>query len=135
MDITELKAFSARYANAWCSQHPEEVAAFFSESGSLTVNDSVPAVGREAIAAVAQGFMTDFPDMVVSMDEIVPQSQGGVFHWTLSGTNTGPGGTGRRARISGYEDWTFTPDGLIAESLGHFDASEYARQLQHGIER
>jgi hypothetical protein len=36
--------------------------------------------------------------------------------WTLVGTNTGPGGTGRRVRISGFEEWTIGDDGLIAAS-------------------
>jgi hypothetical protein len=33
-------------------------------------------------------------------------------------------------RISGHEDWRFGADGLIAESLGHYDASDYERQLK-----
>jgi hypothetical protein len=47
----------------------------------------------------------------------------------LTGTNTGPGGTGRAVRISGYEEWTFEEDGLIAASKGYFDEAEYRRQL------
>ena len=133
MDLTALTKFGTRYAKAWCSQDPESVAAFYSESGSLSVNGDAPAVGREAIAEVARGFMTDFPDMEVTMDEVVPQSQGTVFRWTLTGTNTGPGGTGRRVRISGYEVWQLDADGLIAESKGHFDAADYAFQLEHGV--
>lgn len=39
------------------------------------------------------------------------------YHWTLEGTNTGPGGTGHKVRISGYEEWKFGPDGLIEDSL------------------
>jgi hypothetical protein len=46
--------------------------------------------------------------------------------------NTGPGGTGRAVRINGYEEWTFGPGDLIAESRGHFDAAEYQRQLKSG---
>jgi len=34
--------------------------------------------------------------------------------------------------ISGFEQWRIGPDGLIAESRGHFDQAEYERQLQHG---
>jgi hypothetical protein len=50
------------------------------------------------------------------------------------GTNTGPGGTGNRVRISGFEEWRIGDDGLIAESQGHFDQAEYDRQLEHGVE-
>jgi predicted ester cyclase len=54
-----------------------------------------------------------------------------VFHWTLTGTNTGPSGSGKRVRISGYELWKIDNNGLIAESKGHFDSAEYERQLKH----
>ena len=85
--------------------------------------------GREAIAKVAQGFMTAFPDMIVSMDSLLTNANGTAFHWTLTGTNTGPGGTGNKVKISGVELWQFDAAGLIYESKGSFDAEEYNRQL------
>ena len=133
MDPAELTTFAKGYAEAWCSQNPESVAAFFAENGSLSVNDGPPAVGRAAIAEEAQGFMTTFPDMIVTMDKVSEDSDGTKFHWTLTGTNAGPGGTGKRVRISGYELWKIDNNGLIAESKGYFDAEEYERQLKHGV--
>jgi predicted ester cyclase len=124
----ELSKFAKRYAKAWCSQDPEKVAAFFAENGSISINNGPPAVGRTAIAKEAQAFMTTFPDMVVTFDKLEPQPNGTEFHWTLTGTNTGPG-AGKRVRISGYELWKIDNDGLIAESKGHFDSAEYERQL------
>ncbi len=56
------------------------------------------------------------------------------FHWTFTGTNTGPGGTGKKVRVSGFEEWTLDDHGLIAASKGHYDAAEYARQLEHGVD-
>jgi uncharacterized protein (TIGR02246 family) len=129
-DSAELEKFAQRYAKAWCSQNPESVAAFFAENGSLSVNDGTPAIGRAAIAKEAQAFMTTFPDMVVTMDKVVHDEEGTKFHWTLTGTNTGPGGIGKRVRISGYELWKIDNKGVIAESKGHFDAAEYERQLK-----
>ena len=128
-DLGELTKFATRYAEAWCSQIPESVAAFFAENGSLSINDGPPAVGRAAIAEVARGFMRDLPDMIATMDDVTHESDGTKFHWTLTGTNTGPGGTGKRVRISGYELWKIDNDGPIAESKGHFDSAEYERQL------
>src|SRR2546429_5244364 len=133
-DAAELTKFAKRYAEAWCSQDPESVAAFFAENGSLSVNDGPPAVGRAAIAKEAQAFMTTFPDMIVTMDNVVHDEEGTKFHWTLAGTNTGPGGTGKKVRISGYELWKFDNEGLIAKSKGHFDGAEYERQLKHGVD-
>ena len=128
-DPAELTKFAKRYAEAWCGQNPESVAAFFAENGSLSVNDGSPAVGRAAIAKEAEAFMTTFPDMIVTMDNVSRDSDGTKFHWTLTGTNTGPGGTGKRVQISGYELWKIGNEGLIAESKGHFDSAEYERQL------
>ena len=132
--MTELQDFAMRYAKAWCSQNPESVAAFFAERGSISINNGSPAVGRAAIAEIARGFMRDFPDIVVTMDDVSRDSDGTKFHWTLTGTNTGPGGTGKRVRISGYELWKIDKDGLIGESKGHFDSAEYERQLRGGFD-
>jgi hypothetical protein len=130
MDAARLRDFAAKYTAAWCSQDPASVASFFAQDGSLRINQGEPSVGRTAITAAARGFMTAFPDMVVQMDSLGLGGGGITYHWTLTGTNTGPGGTGRRVRISGYEEWTIGPDGLIARSLGHFDEAEYQRQLE-----
>ncbi len=132
MNPTQLTDFATRYAAAWSRQNPESLASFYAVSGSLTVNDGEPSVGRAAITATASGFMTAFPDMVVKMDRVSQEGSHAVFHWTWTGTNTGPGGTGKSVRISGYEEWTLGADGLIAESQGHFDEAEYQRQVTSG---
>jgi len=59
--------------------------------------------------------------MIVTFDKLESRGDHTAFHWTLTGTNTGPGGTGKRVRISGYELWQIGDDGLIAQSEGHFD--------------
>lgn len=86
-------------------------------------------MGRAAISAAAQSFMTAFPDLVVSMRLLERVEAGYVYHWTLTGTHTGPGGSGRRVRITGYEEWAIGADGLIARSIGHYDETEYQRQI------
>ena len=78
--------------------------------------------------------MTTFPDMQVVMDEVLVQVDGAEYHWTLIGTNTGPGGNGHRVRISGFERWQIGTDELIASSQGHFDALDYRHQLEHGVQ-
>lgn len=133
MNPDTMRDFGRRYAAAWSGGDPARVAAFFGEQASLTINDGAASVGRAAITAAAQGFMSAFPDMVVTMDEVARSGDGYVFHWTLTGTNTGPGGTGKRVRISGYEEWSIGAAGLVAKSLGHFDEAEYKRQLEQGV--
>ncbi len=132
--MSELHDFARRYAGAWCSHEPARVAEFYSENGSLCVNDGEPAAGREAITEVAQGFMSALPDMMLHMDGLELEGELPIFRWTLVGTNSGPGGTGNQVHISGFEQWRIGADGLIDESLGNFDAAEYDRQIAQGVE-
>ena len=129
----QVRDFARRYTEAWCSQDPASVAENYAPEGSLTINDGPPSVGRAAITEAARSFMDALPDMRVEMDDLVAKDGGAEYHWTCTGTNTGPGGTGNRVRFSGYEEWTIGDDGLIAASLGHFDEAEYAHQLAHGV--
>lgn len=133
MNTRQMRKFAEQYTRAWCSQQAASVSAFFAQDGALYVN-GVPASGREAITAVAQGFMTAFPTMVLHMDELDIQSEKVIYHWTFSGTNNGPGGTGNTVRFSGYEEWIFGEEGLITRSLGHFDEDDYRYQLEHGVQ-
>ena len=110
MTNDELEKFAARYAEAWCSHDPEAVVAFYAENASISVNGGAPAPIAESRADAT------------------------AFHWTLIGTNTGPGGSGKRVRISGYELWQIGNSRLIKKSVGHFDAAEYARQLREGVD-
>lgn len=133
-DPDQLRDFAERYTEAWCSKDPASVAAHYAPEGSLTINGGTPSVGRAAITDAARSFMSTFPDMQVLMDDLVVDEDGIEYHWTLVGTNIGPGGTGNRVRISGFEEWTIGDDGLVAESQGHYDEAEYARQLEHGVD-
>lgn len=128
-DTTELADFAKEYAAAWSGNDPQAFALFYSESGSLRINDGEPSVGRDAIEATARGFMTAFPDMTVRLIELRHSDDHIEFHWRWTGTNSGPGGTGNAVDLRGYEEWTLDDDGLILESLGHLDDAEYQRQL------
>jgi hypothetical protein len=131
----QLREFARRYTEAWCSQDPARVAENYEPDGSLTINAGPPSVGRAAITEAARSFMVAFPDMQVLMDDLLVQGENAEYRWTLVGTNTGPGGTGRRVRISGFEEWTIGDDGLIAASLGHYDQAEYDHQLERAVEK
>lgn len=132
-DPDRLREFAQNYTAAWCSMDPRAVAAHFATGGSLAINGGPPAVGRDAITAVAASFYEALPDMQVYFRDLVVDEDRTEFHWTFTGTNTGPGGTGRAVRMDGFEAWTIDEQGLIAASLGSYDAQEYARQLAEGV--
>jgi nuclear transport factor 2 (NTF2) superfamily protein len=122
----ELEELARGYTEAWCSRDPARVAAHYVPGGTIAVN------GGEAagIEEVAQGFVAAFPDIQVFMDGLVVRDDGVVeYRWTFTGTSAE---TGQSVRIPGFEEWTIAPDGLIAESRGHFDQAEYDRQLREG---
>jgi hypothetical protein len=128
-ESNNLRDFAAGYTAAWCSRNPASVAALFSPQGSLRVNDGTPALGREAIAEVARSFMSAFPDLHLTMDDLIPRGASAEFHWTLPGTHKGASSRGKRVRISGFELWHLGSDGLITDSQGRFDSAEYQRPL------
>ena len=130
MTSDELNKFAQRYATAWCSGDPKKVAAFLAEDGSISINGGPAAIGGAAISREALAFMTTFPDIIVTLDKLEPRGDATAFHWTLTGTNSGPGGNGNKVRISGYELWKIDNNGLIAESEGNFDAADYERQMR-----
>jgi nuclear transport factor 2 (NTF2) superfamily protein len=125
-DRERIQELARSYTEAWCSRDPARVAAHFARGGTIAIN------GGEAagIEEVAQGFVAAFPDIEVFMDDLVRRGDGMVeYHWTFTGTSAE---TGRTVRIPGFEEWTIAEDGLIAESLGHYDQDEYDRQLREG---
>ena len=130
MTQEQLDDLATRYAAAWSSQDPASLAAFYAENGSLSVNAGAPSVGRTAITTTAQEFMTAFPDMVVRKEQVSREGPHVIFRWLWTGTNTGPGGTGKSVRIQGHEQWTMDAQGLIGESKGHYDEAEYERQVR-----
>lgn len=75
------------------------------------------------------GFMEAFPDLLITMREIVEEERGTVFYWNLKGTNIGKGGTGNRIDIDGCEVWKLDNDNKITELDSYFDAEEYERQV------
>lgn len=80
------------------------MAACYEETASLTINDGTPSTGRVELAATAAGYMEAFPDLRVSVDQVLVAGDAAFWVWTLTGTNTGPGGTGNRVRVSGIEE-------------------------------
>jgi hypothetical protein len=60
------------------------------------------------------------------MDGLEQRGDRWIYRWTLTGTHAD---TGKRVEISGAEEWTIGPDGLVAASLGRFDDADYQRQV------
>jgi len=126
-DREQIQQLARAYTEAWCSRDPQQVAAHYVPGGSIAINGGDPT----RIAEVAEAFIAAFPDIEVVMDDLVLRDDGSVeYRWTFTGTSAE---TGMSVRVPGYEEWRIAPNGLIAESRGHYDQAEYERQLQHGV--
>jgi hypothetical protein len=128
LDRARIRELAQSYTEAWCSRDPARVAAHFVPGGTIAINGGEPT----EVTEVARSFISEFPNIEVFMDDLVLNDDTVEYHWTFTGTNTGPGDTGKAVRISGLEEWTLGDDGLVVESQGRFDADEYERQLEHG---
>ena len=127
-DRERIEDLARSYTEAWCSRDPARVASHYVPGGRIAIN------GGEAagIAVVADAFVAAFPDIEVFMDDLILREDGVVeYRWTFTGTSAE---TGKSVRVPGFEEWIIAPDGLIADSRGHFDQAEYDRQLQHGVD-
>ena len=124
-DRQQIEDLAATYTEAWCSQDAARVAAHYAPGGMIAINGGEPA----AIAEVAAGFISAFPDIEVVMDDLVFKGDVVEYHWTFTGTSAE---TGKWVRIPGFEEWRIGADGLIAESRGQYDQAEYDRQLREG---
>ena len=127
-DEARIREFARSYTDAWCSHDPTRVAEHFVPGGTIAINGGDPT----EITEVARSFIDAFPDIQVLMDDVVFNDETVEYHWTFTGTSTGPGGTGQAVRITGFEEWAFGDDGLVVESRGNYDQDEYDRQLEHG---
>ncbi len=133
LDPAAIRKMAEAYTEAWCSRSAEAVASFFEENATSIINAGAPTIGRRAIADAMGAFFSDFPDLVLRMDDLRSGGNQAIFMWTLEGTNSGPGGTGNFVRIVGWQSWRLSDDLLIVEADGGFDAEEYERQIRQGV--
>ena len=91
-----------------------------------------PRRGREAVRQVALLFRSAFPDLRLTLDDLVTAGDKVVARWTLSGTHQGAfmgaAPTGKRATTGGIVIYRLE-GGRIAEYWGSFDALGLLRQL------
>lgn len=117
------------YAAAWSSGVAAEVAAFFAADGEIVINRGEPSRGRNEITAMADGFYSEFPDLVVHLDSFRRAGDHAVFKWTLEGHHVE---TKNYVKASGWEEWDLNEAGLVQASRGWFDAEDYQRQIDGG---
>ena len=125
IDKQDAERLANGYTAAWNTGSPHAVASFYATNGQIIINRGDPWEGRAGVAAMAAGFFADIPDLTLECDELRTADDHAVYHWTFTGTHSS---SGKKVRISGWEEWDINEDGTIQTSLGWFDSADYARQ-------
>jgi uncharacterized protein (TIGR02246 family) len=118
------------YAKAWSSGDAEQVAAFYRPNGRITINRGDPIIGRDALLEMISGFHSEFPGMVLTVDNLRTAGNHVMFGWLLEGKHVE---TGNQVSVPGWEEWDLDEDLKVETSLGWFDAEDYERQIREGI--
>ena len=125
-DPGELRKLAEDYAAAWTSGSARDIASFYAQDGGIVINRGGAHQGRDAVAKMAEGFHSEFPDLVVRCDLVRSAGSHVIFVWTLEGHHAD---TGNRVVIGGWEEWELDADMKVKSSLGWFDETDYNRQV------
>jgi hypothetical protein len=126
ISFQDFEKMAVDYTTAWNSGDPAAVVDHFAPGRGITINNGENQFGRDAMLAMAGGFMAAFPDLKLSCDFIRLAGTHAVYAWTLEGHHSE---TRNRVKVSGWEEWDLDDDCRIANSFGWFDAAEYERQV------
>ena len=125
-DVETARRIAEQHCAAWTARDAELVASRYSSTPTFSMNGGDPMTTRAEIAAMAAGFMADFPDLVLSCDNVLAADCHMVYVWTFEGRHKE---TGRPVSFSGWEEWDLDTDLKVIKSLGWFDAADYERQV------
>ena len=89
-------------------------------------------IGIEAIKEYVTYMRTGFPDLNVTLDELIIKGDNMVGRWTVTGTNTGPFGelppTGNKVKFSGVEV-SHVVDGKVVEQWVYYNQAVIFTQI------
>ena len=125
ISIAAAERLAEGYTAAWNTGRAENVASFFAENGGIVINHGPQWQGRAGVAAMAAGFYADVPDLTLVCDGVKLAGSHMLYLWTFTGTHAG---TGRKLKITGWEEWELGEDLKVTASRGWFDPEEWVRQ-------
>lgn len=101
----------------WNNKELSSLDIYFADQFIRRVNNAEIAAGKIELSANIQVSFTGFPDLTLSIDNIVSYDDLVIMHWTIIGTNTGVFGespaTGKKIKINGVTHIKFDKEGKI----------------------
>ncbi len=126
LDINTARKLAQDHCAAWTDGAPERVASRYAEKTLMAMNGGEPMSSRAQISDMAEGFMADFPDLVLSLNTVLVADHHMVYAWTFEGEHKD---TGNHVRFSGWEEWDLDEHLNVSKSLGWYDSADYDRQV------
>ena len=125
-DYDTARKIAEAHCAAWTNISPEIVAERYSTTTSFAMNHGEPMTTRNEIAAMANGFMANFPDLVLTCDSVLVADHHMVYTWTFEGHHRNKG---KLVRFSGWEEWDLDDELKVVKSLGWYDVEDFDRQV------
>jgi nuclear transport factor 2 (NTF2) superfamily protein len=125
-ELETAKRIAREHCAAWTSRRPDDAAVRYSSVTSFSMNGGEPMTARSEIAEMAAGFMSDFPDLILTCDTVLAADHHMTYAWTFEGRHKS---TGNLVKFSGWEEWDLDSDLKVSKSLGWYDVADYERQV------
>lgn len=126
----------ARYVReVWEEGDLDALERFLSPDFKRHVSPTLPPLDRNGQIERLRGFRSAFPDITLTVEDVVPGDDRVAFRSTLRGTHRGPlagmAATEKQITVT-LVDIVRIEDGLFAEQWGGPDMSDLFRQLESG---
>jgi len=127
----ELKPIADKLNDAWNGRNIDALDAIFAPDFVRIVNNQPEAKGVEGFKKAIADFRTAYPDLKLTLDNLVYGENSAAVRWVLTGTNTGPGQmppTGKPINIWG-ESILHVANGKVTKEIVAYNNQELMEQL------
>jgi steroid delta-isomerase-like uncharacterized protein len=131
-DLQERNKEAVRrfFQEIWCDHDEAAIDRYIAEDAAG--NDPDFGIGRESFRKQWKKWLIGFPDLCLSVEELVAEGDTVVSRWTLTGTHTGPflgvDPTGKTVKVSGMS-LDHLKDGVVVAGCDGWDALGFRQQL------
>ncbi len=127
----KIKPIVDKLDNAWNGGSLDSLDAIFAPDFERIVNNQPAAKGVEGYKKAITDFRTVYPDLKLTLDNIIYGENGAATRWVLTGTNTAPGQMppmGKNVNVWG-ESIVHVVNGKVTKEIVAYDNQELMEQL------
>jgi len=127
----EYKPILDKIVDAWNGRNIDSLDAIFAPDFVRIVNNRAGVKGVEGLKKAIEDLRTAYPDLKLTLDNVVYGENSMANRWVLTGTNTGPGQmppTGKSVNVWG-ESIIHVVNGKVTKEIVAYDNQELMEQL------